>query len=195
MERKGNMGVGCGVLGGLGVGVMLLVVVGVWGLLVYNGLVEEGEGVRSAWSDIDAQLQRRIDLVPNLVQTVKGYVKHEEGIFGQVVETRARVMAAGTPAEKGEAGIALDQALGRLLALSEGYPELKADTTFVRLQDELAGTENRVAVARTRYNEAVRRFNAAIRKFPGVILAGRMGLVAADYFQASVGGEVVGVKF
>lgn len=154
---------------------------------VYNGLREKDESVRSSWGNVDAQLQRRLDLIPNLVSTVKGYAKHEEALFAKVTESRERLLAAGTAPDKARADAELNGALGRLLAISENYPDLKANANFIRLQDELAGTENRIAVARTRYNDAVRAYNAAIRKFPASLFAPRMGLEKAEYFRPPAG--------
>ncbi len=152
---------------------------------IRNGIVTKQEVVKEQWSQIDTQLQRRADLIPNLVSTVKGYAAHEEKIMTEVAAARSRLMNAGTPVQKAEADTALTASLGRLLMVAENYPNLKADQTFVRLQDELAGTENRVAVARTRYNEAVKTYNASIRTFPGSLLA--KGFERADYFQSAPG--------
>ena len=158
--------------------------VGVLGLIgVRNGIITRQETVKEQWGQIDAQLQRRVDLIPNLVSTVKGYAAHEEKIMTEVAEARSRLLGAGTPVEKSEADTALTSAVGRLLMVAENYPNLKADQNFVRLQDELAGTENRIAVARTRYNEAVKTYNASIRTFPGSLLAA--GFERADYFQSA----------
>jgi len=167
--------------------VAILVVVGAGILLVpivvKNGLIDKQETVAEAWSQIETQLQRRGDLVPNLVTTVKGYAAHEEKIFTEVAEARSRLIAAGGPSAKAQASSVLSGMLGRLLAVSESYPQLKADSTFIRLQDELAGTENRISVARTRYNKSVKIFNAAIRKFPGSMFAPGMGLESAEYYS------------
>ncbi len=158
--------------------ILIGVVVSVW-----NGLVTKDETVKSEWSQIDAQLQRRADLIPNLVSTVKGYAAHEKAIFEGVANARAGLLSAKTPLQKADANDALSASLGRLLAIAESYPNLKADQSFIRLQDELAGTENRVAVARIRYNEAAKTLNAAIRGFPGALFAGMAGVKPADYFQ------------
>ncbi len=167
----------------LGIVAVAAIVVLVSAVSIRNGLIAKDEGVSAAWSQIDAQLQRRADLIPNLVSTVKGYAVHEESIFAEVADARSRLIAAPGPAAKAEAGAALESALGRLLAIAESYPELKANTNFIRLQDELAGTENRIAVARTRYNDAARDYNMAIRQFPGSFFAPGLGLEAAEYFQ------------
>lgn len=171
----------------LGLAIGLLVI----SVIVYrNGLIAKDEGVKSDWSQIDAQLVRRADLVPNLVATVKGYAEHEKEIFTAIADARSRLIGAQGPAAKAEASAQLNGLLGRLLAIAENYPNLKANENFIRLQDELAGTENRIAVARTRYNESVRIFNAGIRGFPGSFFAPGLGLKLAEYFQPPAGKEV-----
>ena len=150
--------------------------------------------VENQASQIDIQLARRADLIPNLVNTVKGYAKHEEKIFTEIADARSRLLAAGTPEAAGQADAALKSALGRLLAVAEAYPNLKANENFARLQDELAGTENRIAVARTRYNDTVRDFNAAIRKFPGSMFASGLNLKRAEFFEAPAGRAAVGIS-
>lgn len=154
---------------------------------VRNSLIAMDESVNANWSQIETQLQRRADLIPNLVSAVKGYAVHEEKIFTEVADARARLLGADGAQAKAEASDELSSALGRLMAIAESYPELKADISFVRLQDELAGTENRIAVARTRFNDAVRSYNAAIRQFPGSLFAGGMGLTMREYFESSTG--------
>jgi LemA protein len=167
------------------------VVGGLFVVTVRNGLIDRDEAVRSAWSEIDTQLQRRLDLIPNLVETVKGYAKHEDKIFTEIADARSRLIAANGPAAKAAAGTAFESALGRLLAISENYPDLKANASFIRLQDELAGTENRISVARTRYNATARDYNAAIRKFPGSLFANGLALKAVEYFQPPEGAASV----
>lgn len=152
-------------------------------VLVKNGLIEKDESVGEAWSQIDTQLQRRADLIPNLVSTVKGYAAHEKEVFTAVADARARLLAANSPSTKATASGLLNGALGRLLAISENYPQLKADASFIRLQDELAGTENRIAVTRTRYNGSVKRYNAAIRKFPGRLFADNLEMAKVEYYE------------
>ncbi|MBN1467854.1 MAG: LemA family protein [Fusobacteriaceae bacterium] len=170
--------------------IVLLSILGVIALFVmsmvgsYNNLVSYRENVESQLSQIDNQLQRRNDLIPNLVSTVKGYAKHEKEIFEEVSNARSRLLSAGTVKEKSEADGELSQALGRLLAISESYPELKANENFIRLQDELAGTENRIAVARRDYNESAKGYNIKIAKFPAVILANMFGFDKYEYFKA-----------
>ncbi len=171
--------------------VLAVVIGGLFVVTVRNGLIDREEAVKSAWSEIDTQLQRRLDLIPNLVETVKGYAKHEDKIMTEVAEARSRLIAANGPAAKAAAGTALESALGRLLAISENYPDLKANTSFIRLQDELAGTENRISVARTRYNAIARDYNAAIRKFPGSLFASSLELKSVEYFQPPEGAASV----
>ena len=162
------------------VGVVALVAV--VAIMYRNGLIAKDEAVKADWSQIDTQLQRRADLIPNLVNTVKGYATHEKEIFEQIAEARGRLLQAQGPAAKAEASGALNNWIGRLLAIAENYPNLKANENFNRLQDELAGTENRIAVARTRYNDGVRVFNASIRGFPGSLFAPGLGLKLAEYY-------------
>jgi len=149
----------------------------------YNSLVTMDEGVRAAWAQVENQLQRRFDLIPNLVETVKGYAKHEREVFIQVAQARARVGEAGSVDAKIEANNQLSSALSRLLLVVERYPELKADASFIRLQDELAGTENRISVERRRYNETVKDYNIRIRSFPTNLIAGMFGFEKASFFE------------
>lgn len=159
--------------------------------LQYNSLVNKSESVEGAWSQVQNVLQRRADLVPNLVETVKGYAAHEREIFTEVANARSRLLAARDPAESEAADRQLQSALGRLLAIAERYPDLKANENFLRLQDELAGTENRIAVERMRYNESVRRYNTRIRRFPTNLIASATGFERRDYFEASPESEAV----
>jgi len=152
-------------------------------IAIYNALVALRNHIRDAWANIDTELKRRYDLIPNLVATVKGYAAHEKEIFESVANARSRLLSAQGPAAKAEASGAMTSALGRLLAIAENYPALKADTTFARLQDELAGTENRITVARKRYNDVARAYNTAIRKFPGSLFAGSMERKKAEYYE------------
>ncbi|MBN1848394.1 MAG: LemA family protein [Deltaproteobacteria bacterium] len=149
----------------------------------YNSLVTMDEEINGAWAQVENQLQRRYDLIPNLVETVKGYAAHEREVFVQVTEARSRVAGAGTVSDKIDANNSLSSALSRLLVVVERYPELKANTNFIRLQDELAGTENRIAVERRRYNEMVKAFNSRIRSFPTNFIAGMFGFEQATYFE------------
>lgn len=164
--------------------VVLLAVIALPFLTSYNSLVAAEETVNSAWSQVENQLQRRTDLIPNLVNTVKGYASHEETIFTEVTKAREKLIAAGTVAEKAEADQELSSSVSRLLAIAENYPELKADANFRQLADELAGTENRIATARMDYNNAVQAYNTNIRKFPTVIVARIFGFEPKEYFKA-----------
>jgi LemA protein len=151
----------------------------------YNRIVNEEQQVEAAWGQVESQLQRRADLVPNLVETVKAYAKHEKGVFDDIASARAQMMSAGSRADKINASNQLDSAISRLLVVSESYPQLKADANFARLMDELAGTENRLAVARNRYNEAVQRYNADVKGIPGAWWAKIGGFPAQkEYFKA-----------
>lgn len=138
---------------------------------VRNTLVTKNEAVKSAWSQVDVVLQRRADLIPNLVETVKGYAQQEQTVFGDVAKARSALLSAGTPQDKIAANQQLDGALGRLLAIVENYPQLKSNENFLRLQDELAGTENRIAVERKRYNDTLQDYNTYVQQFPNNIFA------------------------
>ena len=162
----------------------------------YNSLVRDREAVDGGWAQVENTLQRRADLIPNLVETVKGYAAHEKQIFTEVAEARSRLLGARGPAEAAKASQGFESALGRLLAIVERYPDLKANQNFAQLQDELAGTENRIAFERKRYNDLVRAFNTRIRTFPSSILAGIFGFEQRDYFEAEPGAKAVpGVDF
>ena len=151
----------------------------------YNRIVNEEQQVEAAWGQVESQLQRRADLVPNLVETVKGYAKHEKGVFDDIANARSAMMGAGSRADKISASNQLDSAISRLLVITESYPQLKADQNYARLMDELAGTENRLAVARNRYNEAVQRYNSDVRGIPGAWWAKIGGFPAQkEYFKA-----------
>lgn len=167
------------------IGIVLLVILIPFGYLkgTYNDLVTMDEGVKAAWAQVENQLQRRYDLIPNYVETVKGYAKHEKDVFVKVTEARSKVAGAGGISEKIAANNQLSSALARLLVVVERYPELKANTNFIRLQDELAGTENRISVERRRFNEAVRALNTKIRSFPTNLIAGMFGFEKATFFE------------
>src|SRR4030081_2203801 len=158
----------------------------------YNQIQQYDENAQQAKQQISVQLQRRADLVPNLVNTVKGYAQHEDAVFTQVAQARAGLAGAiqtGDPGQMATANNQLTGALGRLLAISEAYPQLKADQGFLRLQDELAGTENRVAVSRTDYNGAVQQYNSLIRTFPTVLTAKLTGAKEKKYYQVANAGN------
>lgn len=162
----------------------------------YNGMVTLGEKVDAKFSDIDTQLQRRTDLIPNLVNSVKGYMSHEQDAIEKVTSARTQLMNASSVAEKGEADSALTGALNNLLAIAENYPDLKANENFTTLMDELAGTENRIATARKDYNDVVKEFNTSIKQFPNSIFAGMFGFGEKEYFKAQEGAnEVPTVQF
>ncbi|NLZ95258.1 MAG: LemA family protein [Bacteroidales bacterium] len=168
----------------------------------YNSMVNKEEDVTAQWAQVENSYQRRADLIPNLVSTVKGYASHEQETFTAVVDARARATQVNVnPEELTEEGIQqyqeaqgqLSSALGKLLMIRENYPELKANQNFLSLQDELAGTENRIAVARNRFNEAARDYNQYIRRFPHVIYAGMFGFKKKGYFEADAGSETAPV--
>jgi LemA protein len=171
--------------------IIVLVVIVVIGFAIhrlfagnYNKFVKLDVAVKAAWSQVENQLQRRYDLIPNLVETVKGYAKHEKSVLVEVTNARAKVGGAGNIPDKIAANNELSSALSRLLVVIERYPDLKANQNFMRLQDELAGTENRIAVERMRYNEAVKAYNEAIRMFPANIIAGMFNFKESPYFEA-----------
>jgi LemA protein len=153
-----------------------------------NQMAVKREAVSAAWAQVDVVLQRRADLIPNLVETVKGFAVHEEQVFGEIARARSALIGAKTPAEKIAANGALDSALSRLLVITENYPQLKSNENFLRLQDELAGTENRIAVERRRYNEAVQDYNTYISLFPNSLVASIAGFTRNDaYFKTDEG--------
>jgi LemA protein len=169
--------------------IVVVVLVGLLGLgsklmTTRNELVTQREAINAQWSQVDVALMRRADLIPNLVETVKGYAKHEQGVIQAVANARAALVGARTPQEKIAANSQLEGALGRLLVVVENYPNLKANENFLRLQDELAGTENRIAVERRKYNEAVQKYNTNIELFPNNIVASMFGFSRNDaYFK------------
>jgi len=188
-----------GLAGCLIVGGALLLILLIGALMftgTYNRLVSQNEQVNQAWAQVQNVLQRRADLIPNLVETVKGYATHEKEVFENVAEARSRLAGATSPREAAAANAGLTGALGRLLAIAENYPQLKANENFIRLQDELAGTENRITVERMRYNEAVRGFNTSIKRFPTNVLAGMFKFGEREYFEAEASAQTVPkVKF
>ena len=181
---------------------VIIAVVAIWGITGYNGLVKADEALNTAWSNVENQYQRRADLIPNLVNTVKGYAEHEKETLDAVVAARTRATQVTVDAEnltpeklqeyqksQNEVGAAL----GRLLAVAEAYPDLKANTNFLELQAQLEGTENRISVERRNFNEAAKSYNTSIRTFPRSILAGMFGFEKRPYFEAQQGVETVPV--
>ena len=168
------------------IGVILLLVISLYGFFkgTYNRFVSMDEAVKSSWAQVENQLQRRYDLIPNLVETVKGYAKQEKDVLVEVTNARAKVGGAATVPDKITANNELSGALSRLMVVVERYPDLKSNQNFLRLQDELAGTENRIAVERMRYNDAVKAYNVAIRSFPANLLTGMFGFAKATFFEA-----------
>jgi LemA protein len=174
----------------------IIIILGVILISGYNNLVNSSENVNGKWSQIQNQLQRRADLIPNLVETVKGYAAQEKSIFTEVADARAKLAGAATVGEAAQADQALTGALGRLIAIAENYPQLKSDANFRALQDELAGTENRIATARMDYNNAVQLYNTKIKTFPTSLYAGIFGFGQRDYFEADENAnKVPGVNF
>ena len=159
---------------------------------VRNTLVAKNQAVKAAWSQVDIVLQRRADLIPNLVETVKGYAKQEQTVFGDIAKARSALLSSGSPQEKIAANQQLDGALGRLLVIVENYPQLRSNENFLRLQDELAGTENRIAVERRRYNDTLQDYNTYLQQFPHNIFASWTGFQPNEaYFAATEGSRQV----
>lgn len=163
----------------------LILVTGVWAVVSYNNLVNLHENVQSQYSNMDVYLQRRADLIPNLVNTVKGYTSHESQILEEIAKSREKLAGSSNISEKAEANNELSSAINRLLIVVENYPNLKADTQFTALCDELSGTENRIAVARKDYNLAVQNYNKSIKKFPMILIANILGFSSAERFEAA----------
>ena len=174
-------------------GIVLILLISVYSSIkgTFNSMVAGDESVITAWAQVENVFQRRFDLIPNLIATVKGYASHEEEVLTAVTNARARVGGAGAPPEAIEANNMLSSALSRLLVVVENYPNLKADQGFIRLQDELAGTENRIAVERRRYNNVVLSYNTMIRSFPNRLYAGLFGFDSATQFEATAGADIV----
>src|SRR5208337_2201100 len=173
---------------GVVVALVLLIALVVGGSYVSskNQMVTKHEAIKQEWSQVDVVLQRRADLIPNLVETVKGYAQQEQTVFGDIAKARSALLSAGTPADKIAANNQLDGAIGRLLVIVENYPQLKSNENFMRLQDELAGTENRIAVERKRYNDTLQDYNTYVQKFPNNVFAGWAGFKPNEaYFAAS----------
>jgi LemA protein len=181
------------------VGVLVLVVLMVFGSYVSarNEMVAKDQAVKAAWSEVDVQMERRADLIPNLVETVKGFTKEESTVFGDIANARAGMLNAQGPQAKMAANGQLDGAIGRLLLLTENYPQLRSSDQFMRLQDELAGTENRIGVARKRYNDSIQDYNTFVLQFPNNIWAGIAGFKQNDAFFAAspAAQQVPNVKF
>ena len=175
----------------------IIVVLVIWAISIYNSLVAMRQRTNQAFADIDVQLKQRHDLIPNLVETVKGIAKQEQTVFGDIAKARSALLSAGTPEGKIAANQQLDGALGRLLAIAENYPQLKSNENFLRLQDELAGTENRIAVERKRYNDTLQDYNTYVQQFPNNIFAQWAGFKPnSAYFAAAPGSrEVPKVNF
>ncbi|MCS1394121.1 LemA family protein [Lysinibacillus boronitolerans] len=176
-------------LGPIGIIVIILVVIALLFIPKYNSLVTAEENVDSKWAQVENQLQRRYDLIPNLVESVKGYASHEQEVIANITQARAQMGSARTPEEQAVANDALTGALSRLLIVVENYPNLKADANFRQLMDELAGTENRLAVAREDYNNEVQQFNKHVKRFPGNLMAGMFGFEQKEYFKAAAGAD------
>ncbi len=170
--------------------IVLIIVLGVvalfvlWVIAIFNGLIRLRNRVDEAWSDIDVQLKRRYDLIPNLINTVKGYAKHEEGVFSKVSEARSAAMGAKTPAQHAQAENMLTESLKSLFAVSEAYPELRASENFAHLQKELVDTEDKIQASRRFYNGNVRDFNTKIQVFPNNVIAGILGFTKYEFFDA-----------
>lgn len=162
---------------------VVLVVIVIWAVMGYNGLVTFRNRVEEAWSDIDVQMKRRYDLIPNLVNTVKGYAEHESGVFQKVTEARSQAMQAGTVAEHAQSENMLTGALKSLFAVSEAYPDLKANQNFAQLQTELADTENKIQAARRFYNGNVRDYNTKIETVPTNVIAGMFSFTTKEFFE------------
>lgn len=176
--------------------VVIIAIIGIALVSGYNGMVSKQETVESSLSNLDVMLQRRADLIPNLVNTVKGYTNHEDEIIAKITEAREKLVGANSLEEKSSANNELSSSLNSLMLVVENYPDLKASANFIQLSDELAGTENRIAVARKDYNDAVKTLNTSIKKFPNNILAGMFGFEQATYFEAEEGSsEVPSVSF
>ena len=180
-------------LGVVAIVIILILLIG-FGMYfsVKNTLVQKNEAVKSTWSQVDVVLQRRADLIPNLVETVKGIAKQEQTVFGEIAQARSQLLSAASPQDKISANQRLDGALGRLLALAENYPQLRSNENFLRLQDELAGTENRIAVERKRYNDTLQDYNTYVQQFPASLFASSMGFKPNNaYFTATEGSRTV----
>ncbi len=172
------------------------VLLGGWLVVSYNGFVTQGNAIDGQWKQVEVQYQRRFDLVPNLVESVKGLQKQEQKVFGDIAEARTRYSGAASVDQKAAAASQLESALGRLLVIMENYPQIKSDAAVSQLMDELAGTENRIAVERRRYNELVQSYNTSLSVIPGRLLAGFFGFSRRAYFESAEGsGSAPKVQF
>ncbi len=169
--------------------VIVIALIGISLSGTYNSLVTKSEEVNSQWAMVESKLQRRFDLIPNLVESVKGIMTQEQEVFGRIADARARMAGAQTTDERVEASNQLEGALGRLLVVMENYPQLRSAENVTRLMDELAGTENRISTERDRYNTVVKEYNQSIRTFPRNLMAGILGFDAKPYFEATAGAE------
>lgn len=174
-----------GTIIGLGIVALLLI----WGFSSYNGLVTANEGVDNQWAQVETQYQRRFDLIPNLVESVKGIMTQEKDVFTAIADARTRYSGAQTVDEKAQAAGQVESALGRLLVITENYPQLKSSETVQTLMSQLEGTENRVSVERGRYNDTVQSYNLKTKRFPGMIFANLFGFDARPYFEAAQGSD------
>jgi LemA protein len=186
------LGYGLGLLGLLFIG--FIVVVAGWVILTYNGLVTLRNQLENAWSQIDVQLKRRYDLIPNLVEAVKDYMEYEQDVLTKVTEARAQAVSAQGPAEQAQADNMLTRALRSLFAVVENYPELKANENVLKLQEELTSTENRISFSRQFYNDTVMRFNTRLQTFPTNVIAGMLGFAAREFFETGNDAEREPVK-
>jgi LemA protein len=183
-------------IGIVAVVILLIIIVAISFIVPYNSLTRKDVATQQAWSEVNNQLQRRNDLIPNLVETVKGYATHEKELFEHIADARAKLAGANNIPDKIQASNELSGFLSRLLMVVENYPQLKANENFMKLQDELAGTENRLAVARNRYNQTVGEYNTAIRVFPNNLLAGLFGFTSKQFFEVPESAkQVPQVKF
>lgn len=181
---------------GIIIAISIIVILGIILISNYNGIVSASEEVDNKFATIDTYLQRRADLIPNLVNTVKGYMQHEQEVVNSITEARSKMVSANSVSEKAKANDELTSALNNLMVIVENYPDLKSSQNFIQLSDELAGTENRIATARRDYNQAVKEYNLKIKKFPTGIIANMFGYDAKAYFQASEESqEVPNVQF
>jgi LemA protein len=187
-KKVSNLNTTLIVLGAIGILVLILVL---WFVGTYNGLITLSNTVEEKWAQVENQYQRRADLIPNLVNTVKGYASHEEKLFTEVTKLRSQWAGAATREEKIGVARGMDSAISRLLLVAENYPELKASENFLALQAQLEGTENRIAVERKRYNEAVKIYNIRIKRIPTVFIANILGYEKKAYFEAEAGAEEV----